>query len=125
MFPRAFGIFRCFCFCAAAANAATARRTAGWSARCFILFQLFCESYMVVDVVQNPQKSDVYEYKKNTYVVLGVYSGIMYRCEVCITSSSGGFRFGGSDPVCCILTWCRPPVDRCATVWVCDVCLYE
>ena len=28
------------------------------------LFKLFCESYMVVDVVQNPQKSNVYEYEK-------------------------------------------------------------
>ena len=32
--------------------------------------ELFCESYMVVDVVvQNPQKSNVYEYRKNMYVV--------------------------------------------------------
>ena len=48
---------------AAAAAAATALRTAGWSCSVFyFLFQLFCESYMVVDVVvQNPQKSNVYE----------------------------------------------------------------
>ena len=44
----------------------------------------------------------------------------MYK--VCITSRSGGFRLGGSDPVCCILTSCRPPVDRCTTVWVRHVC---
>ena len=53
---------------AAAAAAATALRTAGWSCSVFyFLFQLFCESYMVVDVVvQNPQKSNVYEYEKKT-----------------------------------------------------------
>ena len=62
--------------------------------------------------------------RKVTCASVGVYSGIMYgMCEVCITSSSGGFRLGGSDPVCCILTWCRPPVDRCTTVWVCHVCI--
>ena len=52
---------------AAAAAAATAlRRTAGWSCSVFyFLLYLFCESYMVVDVVvQNPQKSNVYEYEK-------------------------------------------------------------
>ena len=72
MFARAFGIFCCFCFSTAAAAAATAAaaaaalRTAGWSCSVFyFLFELFCESYMVVDVVvQNPQKSNVYEYEK-------------------------------------------------------------
>ena len=51
---------------------------------------------MVVDVVQNPQKSNVYEYEKKQARCVGVYSGIMYfevcMCEVCFTSSSGGFR---------------------------------
>ena len=36
---------------------------------------------MVVDVVvQNPQKSNVYEYEKNHVRSVGVYSGIMYGC---------------------------------------------
>ena len=41
---------------------------AGWSCSVFYFsFQVFCESYMVVDVVvQNPQKSNVYEYEKKT-----------------------------------------------------------
>ena len=66
MFARAFGIFCCFYFStAAAAAAAAALRTAGWSCSVFYFsLQLFCESYMVVDVVQNPQKSNVYEYDK-------------------------------------------------------------
>ena len=68
MFARAFGIFCCFCFstAAAAAAAATALRTAGRSCLVFyFLFKLFCESFMVVDVVvQNPQKSNVYEYEE-------------------------------------------------------------
>ena len=35
---------------------------------------------MVVDVVQNPQKSNVYEYEKKHVRSVGVYSGIMYGC---------------------------------------------
>ena len=35
---------------------------------------------MVVDVVQNPQKSNVYEYEKKHVRCVGVYSGIMYGC---------------------------------------------
>ena len=35
---------------------------------------------MVVDVVQNPQKSNVYEYEKKHVRFVGVYSGIMYGC---------------------------------------------
>ena len=48
---------------AAAAAAATALRTAGWSCSVFFFFffQLSCESYMVMDVVQNPQKSSGYD----------------------------------------------------------------
>ena len=52
---------------------------------------------MVVDVVQNPQKSNVYEYEKKHVRCVGVFSGIMYGCVrylVCFTSSSGGFRLG-------------------------------
>ena len=56
---------------AAAVAAAAALRTAGWSCSVFyFLFSLFCESYMVVDVVvKNPQKSNVYKYEKNMNVV--------------------------------------------------------
>ena len=47
---------------AAAAAAATALRTAGWSCSVFFcVFQLSCESYVVMDVVQNPQKSSGYD----------------------------------------------------------------
>ena len=35
---------------------------------------------MVVDVVQNPQKSNVHEYGKKHVRSVGVYSGIMYGC---------------------------------------------
>ena len=36
---------------------------------------------MVVDVVvQNPQKSNVYEHEKKHVRSVGVYSGIMYGC---------------------------------------------
>ena len=35
---------------------------------------------MVVDVVQNPQKSNVYEYEKKHVRCVGVYSGIIYGC---------------------------------------------
>ena len=43
-------------------GAATALRTAGWSCSVFFFFfQLSCESYMVMDVVQNPQKSSGYD----------------------------------------------------------------
>ena len=35
---------------------------------------------MVVDVAQNPQKSNVYEYEKKHVRSVGVYSGIMYGC---------------------------------------------
>ena len=35
---------------------------------------------MVVDVVQNPQKSNVYEYEKKHVRCVGVFSGIMYGC---------------------------------------------
>ena len=64
MFARAFGIFCRFCFSTAAAAAATALRTAGWSCSVFYFYSNICESYMVVDVVQNPHKSNVYEYDK-------------------------------------------------------------
>ena len=83
MFARAFGIFCCFCFstAAAAAAAAAALRTAGWSCSVFYFsLQLFCESYMVVDVVQNPQKSDVYEYEKKHVRCVCVFSGIIDGC---------------------------------------------
>ena len=55
-----------------AAAAATALRTAGWSCSVFFFFffQLSCESYMVMDVVQNPQTSSGYDQgttmRKNT-----------------------------------------------------------
>ena len=35
---------------------------------------------MTVDVVQNPQKSNVYEYEKKHAHCVGVYSGIVYGC---------------------------------------------
>ena len=35
---------------------------------------------MVVDVVQNPQKSNVYEYEKKHVRCVRVFSGIMYGC---------------------------------------------
>ena len=35
---------------------------------------------MGVDVVQNPQKSNVYEYEKKHVRSVGIYSGIMYGC---------------------------------------------
>ena len=35
---------------------------------------------MVVDVVQNPQKSNVYEHEKQHVRCVGVYSGMMYGC---------------------------------------------
>ena len=35
---------------------------------------------MVVDVVQNPQKSNVYEYEKKHVRCVAVYSGIIYGC---------------------------------------------
>ena len=48
---------------AAAAAAATALRTAGWSCSVFYpFFQLPCERYVVMDVgVQNPQKRCGYD----------------------------------------------------------------
>ena len=47
---------------AAAAAAAAAVRTAGWSCSVFFFFfQLSCESYIVMDVVQNPQESSGYD----------------------------------------------------------------
>ena len=56
---------------AAGASAATAAAAAAAAlfvgpARCFIFYSNSCESSMVVDVVQNPQKSNVYEYEKKT-----------------------------------------------------------
>ena len=35
---------------------------------------------MIVDVVQNPQKRNVYEYEVKHARCVGVYSGIMYGC---------------------------------------------
>ena len=35
---------------------------------------------MVVDVVRNPQKSNVYEYEKKHVRFVGVFSGMMYGC---------------------------------------------
>ena len=35
---------------------------------------------MVVDVVQNPPKSNVYEYEKKNVRSVGIYSGMMYGC---------------------------------------------
>ena len=35
---------------------------------------------MMVDVVQNPQKSNVYAYEIKHARCVGVYSGIMYGC---------------------------------------------
>ena len=35
---------------------------------------------MMVDVVQNPQKSNVYEYEVKHVRGVGIYSGIMYGC---------------------------------------------
>ena len=36
---------------------------------------------MVLDVVvQNPQKSNVYEYEKKHVCSVGIYSGIIYGC---------------------------------------------
>ena len=53
---------------AAGAGAPTALRTAGWSCSVFFFFfQLSCESYMVMDVVQNPQKSSGYDQGTTTY----------------------------------------------------------
>ena len=46
----------------------------------YFLFYLFCESYMVVDVVQNPKKSNVYEDEKKHVRCLGVFRGMMYGC---------------------------------------------
>ena len=56
---------------AAAAAAATALRTAGWCCSVFhFLFELFYESYMVVDVVvQNLRKVTCTNMRKNMYVV--------------------------------------------------------
>ena len=53
-----------------------------------------------------------------------VYSGTMYGCvryvlRVARVDSGWGVQ------ILLLLTWCRPPVDRCTTVWVCDVCLHE
>ena len=60
---------------------------------------------MMADVVvQNPQKSNVYECWR-------LERNNVWICEVSITSSSGGHRLGGSDPVCCCMTRGRPPVD--------------
>ena len=50
---------------------------------------------MVVDVVQSPQKSNVYEYEKKTRTLCWrLYRNNVWMCEVCITSSSGGFGLG-------------------------------
>ena len=47
---------------AAAAAAANALRTAGWSCSVFFVFlPTLLRSYMVMDVVQNPQKSSGYD----------------------------------------------------------------
>ena len=46
----------------------------------YFVFLLFCESYMVVDLVQNPQKSNVYEYEKKHVRCVGIYSRIMHGC---------------------------------------------
>ena len=35
---------------------------------------------MVVDLVQNPQKSNVYEYEKKHVRCVGIYSRIMHGC---------------------------------------------
>ena len=51
---------------------------------------------MVDVVVQNPQKSNVYEYEKKHVRSVGVYSGIMYGCvrfvlRVARVDSGGGY----------------------------------
>ena len=52
-----------------------------WACSVFnFLFSLVCESYMVVDVVQNPQTSNVYEDEKKHVRCVGVFSGMMYGC---------------------------------------------
>ena len=79
---------------------------------------------MVVDVVQNPQKSNVYEHEKQHVRCVGVYSGMMYGCvRYVLRVARVDSGWGDQNPVCCILTWCRPPVDRCTTVWVCHLCI--
>ena len=44
---------------------------------------------MVVDVVQNPPKSNVYEYEKKNVRSVGIYSGMMYGCVRSVDVYSG------------------------------------
>ena len=88
MFARAFGIFCCFCFSTAAVAVAVVTASllllrlplllllllllhyvllVGPARSFFFFFQLSCESYMVMDVVQNPQKSSGYDQGTTTY----------------------------------------------------------
>ena len=67
----------------------------------------------MVDVVQNPQKSNVYEYEKKHARCVGVYSGIMYSClryvlrVARVDSGCTVFSFSKIKPkiaYCCIRT---------------------
>ena len=67
---------------------------------------------MVVDVVvQNPQKSNVYEYEKKHVRSVGVYSGIMYGCvRYVIRVAQVDSGWGGQDRgflVSCKLSICK------------------
>ena len=74
---------------------------------------LFYESYMMVNVVQNPQESNVYEYEKKHARCVGVYSGRMYGCVryvlrvARVDSGCTVFSFSKIKPkiaYCCIRT---------------------
>ena len=118
MFARAFGIFCCFCFSTAAAGAvavATACFCCGCLCCCcccccccycttycwlvllgvfYFFFQLSCESHMVMDVVQNSQKSSGYDQgptmRKNMWVVTP-------RCAAAVVVSAVVLRTAGID----------------------------
>ena len=70
---------------------------------------------MVVDVVQNPQTSNVYEDEKNTYVVLASLAEWCMDVWGMFTSSSGGFRLG-VQTVVCLKSWKTSAVST--TVWI-------
>ena len=66
-----------WCRSAAAAAAAALFVGPAW----FLFFTLtLLRKHMMVDFVQNPHKSNVYEYEKTHVRFVGVYSGIMYGC---------------------------------------------
>ena len=126
MFARAFGIFCGFCFASAAAAAAVA----GAGAACFCCgclscccccccccycttycwWVLLCDIFFILTLLrklycgawlQNPQKSNVYEYEKTHVRSVGVFSGIMYVCvryvlRVARVDSCGGYCSWGN-----------------------------